>query len=334
MATDFYGDYANIIQDSIYGFIDKKGRIKLFENYDKTYFYYGNTGIAKKGKKYGLIDRNGKPITDFKYIRISNFGFHNFRTIEKGGLYSILNEKGRELFKIDTTYNIRSYFFRTDSLLQFEKVVKGRKLNGLMNLKKEIIIEPRYDKLYYVSDKNFYAVAKDGKWGFIDNKGKEAIPIEYDKIGFHITENLIPVKKGKKWGFINKNNEIKIPFEYDEAYTFLDGLAFVKKGDFFGCINTKNKIKIDFKLNPNSYPFFSENLAVYTTKEGKDGFINKKGKIVIPAIYDSVLPFLNGLAFVRIGDKFGYINKKGKEIVPIKQKQMWYESEGMIRFAE
>ena len=62
--------------------------------------------------------------------------------------------------------------------------------------------------------------------------------------------------------------------------------------------------------------------------------VNKKGRIKIPAIYDKALPFVNELAYVEVDGKVGYINKKGEEIIPIKYKQLWFESNGIIRFAE
>ena len=63
-------------------------------------------------------------------------------------------------------------------------------------------------------------------------------------------------------------------------------------------------------------------------------FINKKGKIKIPAIYNKAFPFINGLAYVELDGKVGYINKTGNEIIPIKYKQLWFENDGVIRFAE
>lgn len=52
-------------------------------------------------------------------------------------------------------------------------------------------------------------------------------------------------------------------------------------------------------------------------KDGKIGFINEKGKLVIPLIYDNVSYFeKNGLVKVSKNRKFGFINKEGKEIIP------------------
>ncbi|PQJ21729.1 WG repeat-containing protein [Tenacibaculum sp. SG-28] len=86
-------------------------------------------------------------------------------------------------------------------------------------------------------------------------------------------------------------------------------------------------------MKKTKYPFFTNDLALFE-ESGKYGFINKKGRIKIPAIYDKALPFVNELAYVEIDGKVGYINKKGEEIIPIKYKQLWFESDGIIRFAE
>ena len=50
------------------------------------------------------------------------------------------------------------------------------------------------------------------------------------------------------------------------------------------------------------------------------GYINKKGKIVIPRKrnYQDLFGFSEGLALVDTGDKCGYINKKGKVVIPFK----------------
>lgn len=51
---------------------------------------------------------------------------------------------------------------------------------------------------------------------------------------------------------------------------------------------------------------------------GKYGFLDKTGKIVIPVQYKSVDDFEKGLAEVRLNGKSGAINKKGQVVIPIK----------------
>ena len=49
---------------------------------------------------------------------------------------------------------------------------------------------------------------------------------------------------------------------------------------------------------------------------GKTGFINEHGKVVIPARYEDALPFSEGLAAVKHEGRWGYIDRNGKEIIP------------------
>ncbi|MBI4751819.1 MAG: WG repeat-containing protein [Acidobacteria bacterium] len=50
------------------------------------------------------------------------------------------------------------------------------------------------------------------------------------------------------------------------------------------------------------------------------GFIDKTGKVVIPAVFDEAFPFSEGFAYVTVGLESYFIDKKGKKaIVPEKE---------------
>jgi hypothetical protein len=61
---------------------------------------------------------------------------------------------------------------------------------------------------------------------------------------------------------------------------------------------------------------FSEGLAfVLKDEDGKWGFIDNRGNIVIPNIYDDEMSFSEGLASVKKDGKYGYINNQGEEVI-------------------
>ncbi len=62
---------------------------------------------------------------------------------------------------------------------------------------------------------------------------------------------------------------------------------------------------------------FSEGLALVKIN-GKWGFIDKTDKLVIPAKYDDAWPFSDGLARVKINGKYGFIDKADKLVIPAK----------------
>lgn len=65
---------------------------------------------------------------------------------------------------------------------------------------------------------------------------------------------------------------------------------------------------------PSSVEDTSANLRA-VQKDGKWGYINPEGKIVVPHQFNVAGPFSEGMASVKKGDKWGYINSQGKFVV-------------------
>jgi WG containing repeat len=62
--------------------------------------------------------------------------------------------------------------------------------------------------------------------------------------------------------------------------------------------------------------FFSEEGLAAVMQSGKIGFIDTKGKLVIPCQYSGGLRFSEGLASVEKNGKWGYINTTNKTVIP------------------
>ena len=62
---------------------------------------------------------------------------------------------------------------------------------------------------------------------------------------------------------------------------------------------------------------FREDLAV-VMRNGKYGYIDRKGKLVIPLRYDYAYSFSEGLARVYLHEQCGFIDKSGFQVIPFK----------------
>lgn len=99
--------------------------------------------------------------------------------------------------------------------------------------------------------------------------------------------------------------------------SFHEGLASIEVGvSKYGFINQKGKIVI-----PCVYyqvEDFSEGLALVRDEKMESGFIDKTGKTIIPlGKYDILGSFHEGLAPVRSDDdNIGFINKEGQLVIP------------------
>jgi hypothetical protein len=71
-------------------------------------------------------------------------------------------------------------------------------------------------------------IRKEGKYGFIDDRGRIMIPCEFEYVS-HFHEGRALYKDNGLSGYINKQGDIVIPAKYDKAgHIFEDGIVLVE----------------------------------------------------------------------------------------------------------
>lgn len=161
------------------------------------------------------------------------------------------------------------------------------------------------------------AVQKDGRYGYIDEKGNKKIEFYYD-LAYAFKDGVALVKVNTKWNLIDKKGA-KV-FEEDYVYLERDpetDLIWFVLDDKLGLMNKAGKVlaeaiyDVDKGLTTYyNYANFSEGLA-RVSNGTTYGYINEKGDVVIPLSYDDAGYFHEGLAYVQDNGKYGYIDKKG-----------------------
>lgn len=134
-------------------------------------------------------------------------------------------------------------------------------------------------------------------------------------------------ESGRLCGYKDPQGKVVVAPIYDTCGAMSDGMAYVglfldDMGEQYniGYINHLGKVAIPLENKvDNDWKFdvrdFSEGL-VAVSKNGKWGYINKAGKIVIDHTYDSAGDFDDGVAVAALTDQgFGLIDKTGKEVV-------------------
>lgn len=133
-------------------------------------------------------------------------------------------------------------------------------------------------------------------------------------VNYSTNINLFPIKQDNKWGYIDKTGKVAIAAEFDQASFFSQGLAFVRKNNSIEVINSNAETQFYLPDNTSYYGAFSEDLAVVAIN-GKYGFINKNGEMVIKPQFDQAKSFSEGLAAVKLGSYYGFIDKTGKTVI-------------------
>jgi len=320
---------AAVCKDGNWGFIDKSGKEVVPCIYTKVWDYSEGLAAVCKDNKVGFVNYIGSEVIPFVYDSVSRDGFSEGKVaVEKNGKWGYIDITGEEIipFMYDVDHDMAGSFEEGKATVQ---------------------IGSRYDKC---------------KYGVIDQTGKEFIPVIYDELRGYGT-NLITAKLDNKWGYLDRETgKVALPFIYGEAGDFSDGFAIVKLLDETNIslidsagrviINTDSS-KIDYH---DGYLFierlhswiidetgiiaednddylllsnFHEGMARIRISGDKQGFIDTTGEIAIPAIYDRVYSFNNGLAEVCLDDKWGRIDKTGRVVVPIKYDYLNGYSDGL-----
>lgn len=156
---------------------------------------------------------------------------------------------------------------------------------------------------------------EDGKYGFIDHKGKIIIPAKYAFAGqFH--DGLAIILKNEKYGFIDKEGKEIIPCQYDNVFDFSQGRAIVEKEGKLGVIDVTGNFVFPLKFDDIG-PFY-QGLS-YAQKGEQYQYYTLDGTLAFSASFDEAFSFKNGIAKVKMAAKEGFINEKGQFIVAVKQ---------------
>lgn len=180
---------------------------------------------------------------------------------------------------------------------------------GYMDRNGEVVIQPMYDECRDFCG-NLAAVKKDGKWGYVTSAGVPALANVYDEAGDFINGNAI-IRQGDKWGVINRNGKAYAGIIFDEIEAYSDGFALASAGGVQFYIDASGRhqnLDEDYR-----YGCFSDGMApIQDKKSGRWGYVSNKGYIEIPARYDTVYAFSNGVALVKEKDDYKYITKSEK----------------------
>ncbi len=261
---------------------------------EKSPVFDGKIAICSDGK-WGYVSHDGSGSANFLYDDATSF-CNNYAAVCLGGKVSLINN------------SMKRY-----SLCHDETV----------------------DGVFIYDGANPIVTAKD-KY-LLCNYEMEVISEPYDFIGA-ISDGLRPAQKGGKWIFLYENGEESALGKYDDIAmndryeAFFNGIAFVSENGSYRMINTEGETLNDAVFE-DAYPFIEKNSYAAVKKDGKWGFTNRNGEIVIPCNYDDARSFSCGLAAVKKGGQWGYISYKDEFVIPAEYSyaEPFYEKRAFVQ---
>ena len=332
------GDFFITKLGNNYGVLNDQGQKIVDFSFESIIITPNNNFIVTKNinnvkSTVGLISSKGEGILEAIYTYISEVDATTFNVTFNNQCY-LIDQSGTVISQKYTSLDPLSYVSSTN--LYLKAGLKNKQ--GLINIKGEVVIPLLYESLNEAGDYIIVSntIPKMGsRYGIIDQKGKVVLELKYKSIYFcgnnlfSINTNNLPkstVNDCKLYSLTS--NSFLTKDSFDSINQVENGLLMVEKGELVGYINELGETVV----SPVYQPYYGdergeggdggdggeekcyvglnsdENIAnndVYNKTElllvqldGKIGYINFKGEIIIPIIYTYGGNFYKGLASV------------------------------------
>ena len=284
--------------------------------------------VAKNGQM-GYIDRSGREIIGFQFHRAEPFS-EGLAAVESTGMWGFIDRRGQWVIEPAFTLVDRAGF--ADGLAGV--LVDGKW--GCLDQASRWVIPPQFPRMIrFRQDRAL--MLKGNKYGYLDTTGQWAIPPRFSG-GQWFSDGLAAVQvggvregrriRGGKWGFVSLDGKMAIPPRFAWVGSFSEGIARVGLQDSTGgeivtqYINTGGDVLFTGQPWPGGAEF-CQGLAMVTAPDGRVGFIDKTGKLVIDTKFLQGRSFADGLAAVlsytnthQPQKRWGYIDRDGKIVIP------------------
>ena len=329
-ADNFREDYAAVKFEGKWGIIDKKGKVVTpfaFDSIranslkaDKSYF-----NAVQNGKE-GLVDLNGNIIIPFKFDRLVFFNLkENYVKAEKDGKVGIADTQGNIIvpFKFDRL----DYSNLHHNLQKNYVVAEVNNKKGIVDLNGNTIIPFQFDRIERYTQDLILAYKYDGTvrkpnnvLGTLDRQNK-FVPL-ISQYGNYFSAGMLVVKYPDHYSdrtcIINQDGKLLVSARSSRAG---------KAEKINNLCRSLAGIEVDnYAVKESSEPIHGDNPFDYYFKEGllaisinsQRGYVNLKGELAIPQLYERASDFSSGLAMVQKGDRFGFIDRSGEMVLEAK----------------
>jgi len=306
---DVVDGIVQIEDEGKYGFFNVES-FYISELFDYLGDFHDGLAVVKKGDKYGYVDKKGNFVFNLIYENASDFD---------AGIAQVVKD-GKSAY-VDVNGNIilgwlesKKYFYKEPPRGLI--VVKMGTKYGFQTINGRRVISAKFDYAENFSD-GLALVKNKPREMLIDKEGNlkplTAYPDDKNiRLDLGYGHSGKPVKV-TVWdcAFIDYEGDIVLKLDdITDARSFSNGKAMVIKGDKYNYIDTKGKFVGKWTEFPDDYHA--------DFKNGRFGFVDKNGNVVIDYKFNDANDFKNGKAKVRLGNrtngKYGYINRKGEFI--------------------
>lgn len=337
----YENDVLVVSKEGKYGLVDFKGKELLKCEYDsiKALNDVKSSIVIEKEGKYGLVDNIGAIIIEPEYKQIKPISdqyengyivtntenekgvinrdkttavevkYDDVQAIYGNGNYVVKEDGKWQIVNSQKEVYLKDKFDSVKSINGENVIIVSNKKYGVMTLSGETKIEAKYQDMEYTFDGN-YIFKENGKYGVINLKEETIVKAEYDSLIYRNDSGFFEA---------NKSNATNTDFIGNDFTVKLSGVLSelnVEKGYM--------KIRVDSDYKYYNFKFeektnkelLTGNTLFLDKKDGKYGYVNKDGIVVVDYVYDDAMEQNEfGYASVKKNGMWGCIDSKGRQVV-------------------
>lgn len=303
--------------DEKFGYADLEGKVVIEPQFDCAYMFRDGVALVRVGigkdARYGYVKEDGTVLAEPVYVEATQFNEGLAWVVEKDGFPTAIDTKGKVQIEAKEVHGVGCF---SDGLAAFCIEEKPyHYLWGYMNTSGKVVIEPQFKFADNFSD-GLAVVETDKGWCYVDTKGKLVLQHIFNEKPeqFHNGRAVVEADDmNHLMALVDKNGKQVTSAEYQKILPDGDIFLFVKL-DQLGWMDKDGKVLFTLENGMSVRGFGGAELAAFI-KDGKWGYLDRKGQITIPAQYDGAFPFSGGHAVVMKDQHIGIINEKGEFVV-------------------
>lgn len=248
-------------------------------DYDHVSVFGGGMCPVEREGKWGFVDTYGTRYVSLQFAEVGPFS---------GGLAPVVDAEGNAYY-IDNQGNKKKVILNVDNI---------QKLGLIEN--------------------NVFALYNGKTWGFYDGDGNHLFG-DYQETS-NIGNGVAAVKTGSGWQLVDYDgkdltgNTYKSVWMDEKLIVHRNDRIFVEVDGGYQMIDTAGKVHS--KHTYEAVQLFNDTTYAAVKMDGKWGFVDKNGEIILEPQYEDARSFSNGYAAVKVDGLWGYIKADGQMVIP------------------
>ncbi len=331
-----------------YGFIDKSGHFVIEPRFTAAEDFDDGVALVQTPGRGALIDTAGRELSSWDASgqygsKVGQlYAFHS-----ADGKVGLMNKHGRilqqpqydQILPLPVEQGISPLAVRIttyggvepDGARLHSDYIYVRKNShwGVVDPSGKTIVQPDFEKIELFYDlKNssvYFRVHKDHLYGLLSSSGQMLLPPTFQSLEGIKDGKFIASSKGGYPEIIDSKTGKVVIAPQAQSITPFDSVIAARRGDTWSLLNGKGQPisapKIDKIITSKTGDWLCEGLGAVVVN-GKVGFVNARGEMVIKPQYQYATAFHDGLSAVWDGTLWQFIDRSGKFISPVKFAQL------------